>query len=427
MRRTNLKEYALMLLFLLGLLLFCLQVVRLSHSYLMTATHGYPPQATVTHHPPPQLHKHKSRDTITVNSEAQTKQGTPIMYGAPGNGLGVLKPTSNPFLVAVNQAQQKQNTTGISTPYSPEVLRAVRDQSGQSVLRTPQSGTYTAPAGGAAPAPDPQQQALMYQINSGIQGAQSGLGRLDTQLQNGYGNIDREYQSEYEMLTGSRARNLDRYQQQETDQLNQYGQVQNRNNTASRNWLEGAQRTIGTQGAGQGSAARYALPFEAQTQAAAANSAAQQTNEMNMGAIASSRREDEDRFADAIADLAGQRDQGRNDLTSRIEAERANLLGTIGQLEGQRAIANGGGWERAIAAAAPYTSRINDILANIDRLSVTATPKARQVTLGRPDLSQYNWSREIGAPQARQDVTLQPAGRNPIAALFGLQDERQTV
>jgi hypothetical protein len=282
----------------------------------------------------------------------------------------------------------------------------------------------------ADPAGDADRAAALFGIDQSLTGARDSLGRLDGQLNTGYGNIDRDYQHQYDILAGNRSRNNARYDQQGTAQLTEYQAKRSNNNTGAANWLQAARRTVGANGAGGGSAARYALPFDAETQATTANSADQAVNTRNMAAIAGSRQADEDQFINAENDLGYQRDTGRRDLLSNILNTRATLQNQIGGLEGQRAIANGGDFKAAQAAANPYTSKISALLDQIDNLSVTPTIKAQQVTTGRPDLSGYNWARPETAPQAVQDPTLQgnqivypgqdDKRRNPLAALFGL-------
>lgn len=286
----------------------------------------------------------------------------------------------------------------------------------------PNSGTYSDPGVDASAA---ERAALLFGLDQQLQGAQQGISSLGTKRDVGLGNIDRDFQYQLDSLLGNRSRNLDRYQQAETDQLNQYQQKRSNNDTEAANWLLGARRTLGSQGAGGGSAARYALPFEAQTQAAAANSTDQATNKANIAAIAGSRQTDEDQFTNAQNDLVRQRDQGRNDFLSGLAETEAGLQSNVQGLQGQRTIANGGSLDAAKAAASPYTSRINELLAQIDNYARTPDIKAQQVTLGRPDLSGYNWANSVAAPVATQDPSL--GGKQVIAPTSDQQDPRKAL
>lgn len=288
------------------------------------------------------------------------------------------------------------------------------------VVRT---GAYTEPGGGTQEARDLAN--TLFGIDSGISQAQDGLGRLDRQEQIGYGNIDREYQGELGQLQGNRTRNADRFNRQKTDQTNEY--LQNRNQVAdqSRSWLQGAQGQLGANGAGGGSTARYRLPFEAQNMAAKGNATAQATNARNISGLTESYNEDKAQFSNAEQDLQRQREQGRNDFASRIMNQRVDFNNTLGSLQGQKAIAQGGNWQAAQNAANPYTSKIAAMLDQIDGLSATPAVKARQVVTGRPDLSGYNWARPGAEPVAQQDASL--GQQDPLLALFGLQDEQRRI
>lgn len=297
------------------------------------------------------------------------------------------------------------------------------------------SGPAQNGGGGTQAASDAaERNATLFGIDQRLSGAESGLSNLGRQRDVGLGNIDRDYQSEYDVLTGNRSRNNARYDKQQTSQLNEYGARRNNNNMEAASWLQGAQSRLGAQGAGGGSAARYALPFQAQTQATQANAGAQATNTTNMQAIAGSRQQDEDQFVNAGNNLNDQRERGRSDFLGGLAGTEANLLSEIGGLRGQREIANGGDFRAAQNASNPYTSRIEALLAQINNYSATPAIKAQQVTTGRPDLSQYNWARPEAAAMPQQDPGLQGNNvinpyqdeqRDPILSLFGLDDRRQ--
>lgn len=289
---------------------------------------------------------------------------------------------------------------------------------------TAQSGNLTNGGGGGYDKDAAERAATLFGIDNGIQSATDGLGRLDSRLQTGYANIDRDYQREYDKLSGNRTSNLDRYKQQEDSQLNQYESNRNQVASSARNWLDSARRQLGAQGAGGGSASRFGVAYDAQQQAAAGNSQAQSTNNANMSAIAGSRNRDEDEFKNALSDLDLQRTNGRDTYADTIDQQRAEFMSTLGQLQGQRQIAEGGDFRAAQAAASPYTSKIAAILDGIDARSATPAVQARQVTTGKPDLSGYDWSRPTAAPTPQQDPTLS----NPnLMALFGLEEEQKQL
>lgn len=310
---------------------------------------------------------------------------------------------------------------GASTTNEPWVQTGDTTAGGQNPNN---SGNYNESNGNDGGMSDAQERAMaLFNIQGGITSADDGLSRLDNQLQSGYGNIDREYQDAYGRLQGQQQIGERNYNQNRNSTLSEY--ESNRNNVAqsARSWLDAARRTLGTQGAGGGSAARYGVVNDAQQQAAVGNANAQQTAVKNITALDQGWEDDRNEFINSFADLDSQRVKGRNEYAGTIEGERARLLGERAQLAGKQKIANGGDYKAALAEAAPYTSKISAILDNIDRLTATPAIKERAVTLDRPNLSQYNWARPEQAPVAQQDATLS----NPnLAALFGLQpDDRQ--
>ena len=375
-----------------------------------------------------------------------TGLGTAQDYLTPGSGSGTLTDVGramysdqstlaypgaiNPFArgSAFKYTPSTSSTTAPSSvsQYRNDAVPTTYDQSGNYT----QDQSYDSQAASDAA----ERAATLFGIDTGINQANDALGRLDRQAQTGYDNIGREYQDAYNRLMAGKTAAKDQFDRGVVDQTNSYLAKRNQNNQQAANWLMGAQRQLGSVGAGGGSAARYALPYEAQTQAAQQNSAAQATNNQNIGALTANWNKADTDFRNAEGDLQRQREQGTNDYRSRIESQRAELLNTLGTLQGQRAIANGGDFRAAQAAANPYTSRIGAILGNIDGLAATPAVREQQVSVGRPDLSQYNFSRPEAAPAPLQDVSIgngvapvvtEDDRTNPlIAALFGL-DQRQ--
>lgn len=292
-------------------------------------------------------------------------------------------------------------------------------------------------SGGTSTADAQAKAAALLQIDQGLNGANDALGRLDTQANTGYGNIQRDYQDAYNRLIGKQSIDERNYNQNRTGQVNEYLSARNNAAANARAYLDSARRQLGSSGAGGGSAARYGVPLEAQNQAAAGNAQAQSTNNRNLIALDQSWQDAKDQYGNSINDLGRQREQGTNDYKSKIEQQRADLLNTIGQLTGQKTIAGGGSYQQALAASQPYTSRISSILSTIDGLAATPAIREQNVTMSRPDLAGYNYARPESPVVAPQDPTLGGAPvidpyatnnqdqRNPLLALFGLQDPNQ--
>lgn len=292
------------------------------------------------------------------------------------------------------------------------------------------SGGYSEGGGGGASAgPSPQEvaqrQAALYQINNGLTSANSAYGRLDGQQATGIANIGKSYEDAYQRLLGQQKLGQADYTQNTTNQLNEYQTARNASAGNARSWADGAQRQLGANGAGGGSAARYAVPYEAQQIASKGNAAAQSVNNRNIISLDQNWRRAQDDFTNSQSDLTRQRQTGENDLKTKVETQRADLLGTIAQLTGQQTIANGGNYDQALAASQAYTSRIPGIMNTIDGLAVSPALKERAVTIGRPDLSAYNWSRPDAAPQPQQDASLRRQSVNPLLGLYGQPQDDQ--
>lgn len=299
-----------------------------------------------------------------------------------------------------------------------------------------QNQTIAANQARAQAAADAQERAAtLFGIDSQLASANDGLGRLDSRLNTGIGNINRDYEAAYSRLMGQRKVARDEYDRGTSDQLNEYQAARNQGATAARSFLDNARRTLGSQGAGGGSAARYGIPYQAQQQAAASNAQAQSTNNRNIGALTTNWNRADADFNNSVGGVQRQRDQGIRDYSSKIEDQRAQLLANIGSLSGQRNIANGGDFRAAQAAANPYTSRIAGILDNIDSLAATPAIREEQVVVGRPDLSGYDFATPDAPVAAIQDPSLagnviygdEEQQQNPLLSLFGLDDQYQYV
>jgi hypothetical protein len=372
-----------------------------------------------------------------ANAFTELASGVKGITALPGEAYRLAQNLANPnvnYLGVANPGITAANTSLANSQQALATAQAQVKPRADTIDPNPYVGD-----GGAGAASDAQERAAtLFGIDTGINQANDALGRLDSQAQTGYGNISREYQDAYNRLMSGKTAAQDQYQRGVVDQTNNYLAKRNQNNQQAANWLMGAQRTLGVQGAGGGSAARYALPYEAQTQAAQQNSGAQATNNQNIGALTANWNKADTDFRNSEGDLQRQRDQGTNDYASKIAQQRADLLNNLGQLQGQRTIANGGDFRAAQAAANPYTSRISALLSQIDGLAATPAIREQQVSVGRPDLSQYNFARPEAAPAPLQDVSIgggvapiyadQQEQPNPLLALFGLgQDQRQLV
>jgi len=279
-------------------------------------------------------------------------------------------------------------------------------------------------SGGAGTASNPEAEAARYQLESSLGQYNNALGRIDPQLQTAIGNIQGDFQSAYDRLTGQGQIAKRNFETGRDNQLQEYQGARDANNANSRNLLMGARRLLGSQGAGGGSADLFAAPLAATREANNANAVVKQTNERNLGALTTAYDDDQRNIGNSLSDLTRQRDQGVRDTQSQFEQQRAEALGAIGALSGQRALLNGQNYQQALAAAAPYTNRVQGILSQIDSLAARPSGVREQaVNLARPDLAQYSLSRFDAPAQARQDPSL---GAAPAYnTLAGLSDDQR--
>lgn len=266
---------------------------------------------------------------------------------------------------------------------------------------------------------DPQ-AALTYDL--GIDQANGALGRLDSQLGTGLGNIESQYNQGYNTLLGQQAVADRNYNTGKTNQLQDYQSAREGVASNTRNLLLNTRRLLGANGAGGGSADRYAAPAAAQQEGNNQNAVVKKTNSRNLVALDTGYDDDKRNIQGSMADLLRQRQQGENSYKSQVEQQRADLLNTIATLTGQKTINNGGSLAQAQAAVNPYTSRIGGILNTIDSLAANpATIRANQVQLAAPDLQQYSYDRFNAPTIAQQDPGLVRA----YQTLLGNQDDQK--
>lgn len=282
-------------------------------------------------------------------------------------------------------------------------------------------------SGGTSGGTSTYDPSAIMQYDLGIQQGNQALGRLDGQQGTALGNIEGQYNSAYNRLLGQQAQTTRDYDTNKTQQLQDYQGARENVGSQTRNLLLNTRRLLGSQGAGGGSADRFAAPNAAQQVGSAENAQVQQTNSRNLASLDTAYGDNERQFQTGFQDLGTQRDSGVRNTRSQFEQQRADILNNIAMLTGQKAIANGQNLQQAQAAVQPYTSRISGILNTIDGLAANpGVVREQQINLARPDLAQYQWNRFNAPQQAQQDPTLYtPATR----LLLGMdnQDQRQLI
>lgn len=377
-----------------------------------------------------------------VVGHAAATVGRAYDYATPGSGTSAL---TNAGRAVYDPNVVLSNPSGIFTKspaFTPALQPNSQPSSGGSnpqqssnpdkVLGDSTTVASNAYGGYATPADYQAAQDALMQINQGLTGANDSLGRLDSQKQVGLGNIDKSYQDAYNKLLGTQQLATRDYTTNRNGQLNDYLAAKDQNGTVARNWLDNARRTLGSQGAGGGSAARYGIVNDANGMLQGSNAATTNTNNKNIIALDTANGDNQNKFKNAFGDLASQRQTNKNDLTSKIESQRQSLLNTIAQLTGQKTIANGGDYKAALAAANPYLSQIPSIQDKIDALAATPAITPQAVQLTAPTLQQYNWAQPQAPIQPQQDPTLQDnnvvpvvnpddqKNRNGLLGMFGI-------
>lgn len=353
--------------------------------------------------------------------------GTPFLKSG---GFFGFDPTPNSSFVGTARNMANGNFTAApdNNYHAPQVLGASTSPAATTQDFSIHQGNPNAGGGSGAYVGDGSSTATadqanaLFGINTGIQSANDAIGRLDSQQGIGLGNINRDYTDAANRLQGTKQIGERNYNENKTGQLNEYQSARNQSSTAARSFLDNARRVLGTQGAGGGSAARYGVPLEAQQMAATGNAQAQATNNKNIVALDQNWQDEQNKIANSQADLERQKQQGENDLTSKVQSQRADLLNTIATLTGQKTIANGGNYAQALAASQPYTGKIAAILDQINGLSATPAIREQAVQTTAPSLANYDFARPDAPVVAQQDASLS----NPVlAGLFGTDPNKR--
>lgn len=229
--------------------------------------------------------------------------------------------------------------------------------------------------GGGAAAPAPSNPAL-DQYNQQIGNTQSALNRLGAQQDQGYAGIDASY-------NGTLAQLLQGYNQskQTSDQniLSSKQDFVGGKNTVRSNAgasLSGLLRLLGSRGAGGGSAATITAPGAVARQATLQQGDLTNTFGHNQQELNQAWGTYQQGYNDNVAGAGTQRNNARSKLESDVANNRASLLQSLAQLQGQRAVATGA---NGVAAAQPYYNQANAVLDqasryNIAPIQVTTNP-----------------------------------------------------
>lgn len=221
---------------------------------------------------------------------------------------------------------------------------------------TPTGGTSTADAQAAA-----QELAAI----------QSQLDRLPNQTDIGKQNILDAYQAAYNTLTNQQGQAARDFGTNKDQTVQDNVAAKTAIDTGVNQTLTGAQRLLGSRGAGNSSAATVAAPYAAGQAGAAQRGEVQNTFGRNMGALDTANNDANEQFTEAFGSLGAQRDNNLATLQQKADEARANLL-----------LLKGG--------ADPTTAAdVNNLGSQIDSLGATTTYTPPVINYAAPNLATY--------------------------------------
>lgn len=279
---------------------------------------------------------------------------------------------------------------------------------------TPGSGS-SAGAGGAGGA----DQATLSSYDQAINNTNSGLGRLDNQLNSGYSGIESSYQNAINQLLASRNTGEADYNTNKLKTGNEYVAGKNTVGAQAGSTLNSLRRLLGSRGAGGGSAYTISAPGEVARMATSQRSELGQKFGENMQGLDTQWNRFLTDYENQRSGAASQRDQARQGLEGQISSAKAGILQQLASLQAERAKAAGG---NAVGAAQPYLDQANTLLDQASRYQVAPINYQTQAYTA-PDLAKYtvnpNATPTYGGQAASNDYT------SPyLAALLGKREQK---
>jgi len=232
------------------------------------------------------------------------------------------------------------------------------------------------------------------------------LGRTERGLADGLTQLEDDYQGEVGFQGGQQERANAGY----TDQRNTNTQTKQTNydtiNKGGNRGYRSLASIIGRASGTGSSAFRDMLPNVVGQDMSGKRSAANETYGKNAQGIDKAQGETELSFANILADLAKQRKKGEGDLRTDIATQQQDINGQLANVAGQRAVAAGGGYAQAKAAADPYQRAITNSQNTVEGyFNQYRTPYQRTAaTVATPELSQYTADRS----------NINNGGQNPV-------------
>lgn len=287
-----------------------------------------------------------------------------------------------PFYNAVVENSQQQ-------PASPAPAPLGFPTWGTGTAGTTNTNTYDAAAAQQAQ----QTAAALAILNDQQRVINEQIGRLDPTLNVGLGNINNSYTNSLNRLDQQKAVANRDYDTGTQDTIKGYQSSRNQVATNVRGRENALQRLLGLAGSGNSSAAQDAVPYAATLEGTQQLAPVQQTYGINRRNLDTNWEDTLRNYQNSQQDLAAQKFQQEQSLRSSIAQTRADLLSKLSTLGVQRAQAQGGDVNAAIAAQGGTQAEINNLLNQIVNLgNQYANPVLRTADLAfqAPELGKYN-------------------------------------
>ena len=219
------------------------------------------------------------------------------------------------------------------------------------------------------------------------------LARLPGQQATGEQNIDASYQSAYDRLVGDKNITKRDYDTTRGRTIEDNVTAKNNINSSVRNQNTALQRLLGGRGAGASSAAQILAPWATAQVGNKQRGQVQTAFGRNIQGLDTAWGDYEKDWETSAGDLGTQRDTQKNTLRRGIAESEASLQEQKANAAVQRNQAGGASYTQARNARAPYLTRINQLIAQIDSLGANPTFTPRTAAYKAPELASYTYDR----------------------------------
>lgn len=252
-----------------------------------------------------------------------------------------------------------------------------------------------------------------------IRQAENALGRIGSQRDIGFSNIDSSYNSALNKLLGQNSAAERDYgvNKQRTTEDNVTARSRVDQDVARKS--QSLRRLLGD----NSSAGQFAAPLAVAKQGSQQLGDIQTSYSRNLQNLDTANEDRKRRFGESRSDLDNQRTINRNNLESGLKQREAEILDQIGGLNVQKAQARGQNYLQARGTAQGYADRVNSILSQIDQLGRNPSIATKDVAFTAPELAQYNTT-DIGFTGGTPEQT---AAGPYFGLLVGDERRRRTI